>query len=227
QRVDNHARVSTPDAKERWLELLVASVRDGTFVKLTLSRPCSADASLKNVIVRPVALRAGQRLTFVFRHDTRDITKNLTSEESLARIDTLLKGEFRAANLFTTGQSAQLEIRDGQGPRLALGQPRHASAPQTAHDRARKRLVDPKQSRWLHALGVTTSEGKVRAGMEAKFRQINKFVEILRPILGRTGRERADGVLPAESAASRMLSARSLTLVDMGCGKGYLTFAAY
>ncbi len=227
QRVDNHARVSTPDAKERWLELLAASVRDGTFVKLTLGRPCCADASLKNVIVRPVALRAGQRLAFVFRHDTRDITKNLTSEESLARIDTLLKGEFRAANLFTTGQSAQLEIRDGQKPRLALGQPRHASAPRTAHDRARKRMIDPKQSRWLHALGVTTPEGKVCAGMEAKFRQINHFVEILRPLLGRTGGDRTEGVPPPESAGARFLKARHLSLVDMGCGKGYLTFAAY
>src|SRR3989454_6706036 len=97
-RVDNHARVSVPDAKQRWLELLTAAVRDGTFVKLNLSRPCCADASLKNVIVRPVALRAGQRLSFVFRHITRDITKNLTREEGLRRIDTLLNGGFRAAN---------------------------------------------------------------------------------------------------------------------------------
>src|SRR5438128_245132 len=226
-RLDNHARVSVPDAKQRWLELLTAALRDGTFVKLALSRPCGADASLKNVFVRPVSLRAGQRFSFVFRHATRDITKNLTREAGLTRIDTLLNGEFRAANLFTTGQSAQLELRDGQKPRLVLGQPRHASAPEPTHDRARKRMIDPKQSPWLHALGVTTAEGKVCVGMEAKFRQINNFVEILRSILGRTGRERAAGVPPAESAASRMLSARSLTLVDMGCGKGYLTFAAY
>ena len=225
--VDNHARVSVPDAKQRWLELLTAALRDGTFVKLTLSRPFGADASLKNVFVRPVSLRAGQRFSFVFRHATRDITKNLTREAGLTRIDTLLNGEFRAANLFTTGQSAQLELRDGQKPRLVLGQPRHASAPEPIHDRARKLLIDPKQSPWLHALGVTTAEGKVCVGMEAKFRQINKFVEILRSLLGRTGRERADAVPLAESAASRRLSARSLTLVDMGCGKGYLTFAAY
>src|SRR6185503_11271913 len=201
KRVDNHARVSLPDAKQRWLELLTAAVRDGTFVKLTLSRPFGADASLKNVFVRPVSLRAGQRLSFVFRHATRDITRNLTCEAGLTRINNLLSGEFRAANLFTTGQSAQLELGDGQKPRLMLGQPRHASAPEPAHDRARKRLIDPKRSPWLHALGVTTAEGKVCAGMEAKFRQINKFVEILRPLLGRTGRARFDGIPPTESSA--------------------------
>ena len=226
-RVDNHARVSVPDAKHRWLELLSAAVRDGTFVKVTLSRPCCADASLKNVLVRPVALRAGQRLSFVFRHRTRDVTNNLTREEGLARIDTLLEGEFRAAHLFTTGQSAQLELNDGQKPRLVLGQPRHVVAPEPTHDRAKKRWIDPKQSPWLHALGMTTAEGKMCAGMEAKFRQINKFVEILQPLLCRTERVRADNVPPAEFVARRLLPARSLRLVDMGCGKGYLTFAAY
>ena len=228
---------------------------------------------MNNVLVRPVALRAGHRLSFVFRQIDRDITKNFTPEEGLVRIAELLTGEFRAANLFTTGQSAQLDVRDGQKPRLMLGQPRHASAPET-HDRSKKRLIDPKQSPWLHALGVTTAEGKVCAGMEAKFRQINKFVEILQPLLGGTRRIRAEKVAPAGSsacvlrgvpssaaatsarssgsgypnatsptsasapedgrtplntysAAGRMLSARPLTLVDMGCGKGYLTFAAF
>src|SRR3989442_2893433 len=175
--MDNHARVSVPDAKKRWLELLTAAVRDGTFVKLTLSRPFGADASLKNVFVRPVSLRAGQRLSFVFRHATRDITKNLTREAGLTRIDTLLSGEFRAANLFTTGQSAQLELRDGQKPRLVLGQPRHASAPDPTHDRARKRLIDPKQAPRLRSLGRTTAEGQACLATQARYRQINKFVE--------------------------------------------------
>jgi hypothetical protein len=168
-----------------------------------------------------------------------------------------------------------LELCDGQTPRLVLGRPRHASVPEPSHDRAKKRLIDPKQSPWLHALGVTTAEGRVCAGMEAKFRQINKFVEILLPLLGRTGCDLAQNVPPAESSvhvlggvrpssaaatsarssgsdcpnatgspcvsasedgrtplntfssAGRMLSAGSFTLVDMGSGKGYLTFAAY
>jgi SAM-dependent methyltransferase len=79
------------------------------------------------------------------------------------------------------------------------------------HDRVKKRLIDPKQSLWLHALGVTTADGKVAKGMEAKFRQINKFVEILEHLLDDAGLDEKD----------------NLILVDMGSGKGYLTFAAY
>src|SRR5205085_1927787 len=169
--VAHHARVALSDAQLQWLELLADAVRDGTFVKLTLSRHRGADATLKNVFVRPVALRAGARLSFVYHHATRDVTKNLTPDEGLARIESLLNGVFDAANLFTTGQSAQLNLGDAQEPRLIVGRPAHAAAPQTRHDRAKKRWIDRKHSPWLHGLGVTTSDGEVRAGMEAKFRQ--------------------------------------------------------
>jgi hypothetical protein len=46
--------------------------------------------------------------------------------------------------------------------------------------------------------------------MEAKFRQIDRFVEIMIPLLTDAG-----------------LSSAAVSLLDMGCGKGYLTFALY
>ena len=66
-----------PDACARFFELLRDSVRDGTLVKLTLGGRRGADPTLRNIFVRPVSLKAGPRLSFVYRHDTRDITKNL------------------------------------------------------------------------------------------------------------------------------------------------------
>jgi len=198
------------DRKTEFLDCCRNAVRSGTFVKLTLSSHRGADATLKKVLVRPVVLRAGPRLSFVYRHATRDITKNFTRDEGIARIETLLGDEFQTANLSTTERSAQLELRVGRKPRLVVGKPVQVSAPDGKHDRAKDRLIHPDSS-WLHALGVTTSEGRVAKGMEAKFRQINKFIEVLQPLLGEAGLDGKD----------------NLTLVDMGCGKGYLTFAAY
>jgi len=226
--LDHPPRVVVPDAQLQWLELLADAVRDGTFVKLTLSRHRGADPTLKNVFVRPVALRAGRRLSFVYRHVTRDVTKNLSPDEGLARIESLLNGEFHAANLFTTGQSAQLDLGDDREPRLTVGRPRHAAAPETKHDRAKTRWIDPKRSPWLHGLGVTTSEGEVRAGMEAKFRQIHRFVEILQHLLAEAEDQGAVRLPPPPgSAVSGLPAQHSPAVVDMGCGKGYLTFATY
>jgi SAM-dependent methyltransferase len=202
--------VST-SVKDKLLALLNDAVRNGRLVKLTLSGYRGADATLKNVFVRSVVLRDGPRLSFVYRHTTRDITKNFTHEEGLAHVATLLAAEFQTANLFTTDQSAQLELRDGRAPRLVTGKPGPVPVPDTAHDHAKKRLIDPKESPWLHGLGVTTVDGKVAKGMEAKFRQINKFVELLQHLVRESPIDASD----------------SLTLIDMGCGKGYVTFAAY
>jgi SAM-dependent methyltransferase len=201
----------SPNAKDKLLTLLDNAVRNGKLVKLTLSGYRGADPTLKKVSVRPVVLRDGPRLSFVYRHTTRDITKNLTHEEGLAQIATLLGAEFQTANLFTAEQSVELKLRDKHNSRLIVGKSTHTATPEMTHDRPKKRLVDPKQSIWLHALGVTAPDGKVAKGMEAKFRQINKFVELLQHLMRES---------PLDASAS-------LTLVDMGCGKGYLTFAAY
>lgn len=203
--------MSDSAAISKWQQLFRAAVEGGTLVKLTLGHYAGSDGTLKNVFVRPVALKAGLRLSFVYRHATKDITKNLTPAEGVTQVEALLGTEFRSAHLFTTTQAVQLEWRKHGEPKLTVTQAAHAAPASTGHDRARKRFIEAKGSAWLHAVGVTTTEGAVCDGMTAKFKQINKFVEVLEHLL-------ADAKLDQRPA---------LHLVDMGCGKGYLTFAAY
>ncbi|MBK9989631.1 MAG: SAM-dependent methyltransferase [Verrucomicrobia bacterium] len=202
--------MAQPTARDRFLALLQTSVHDGTLVKLTLGKHRGADASLKNIFVRPVALKTGQQLSFVYRHATRDITKNLPPAEALAIITHLIGSDFLDAHLFTPLQTAQLEIaKDGQARisiKTAASAP--AAAP-AAHDREREYLIPPDEP-WLQALGITNDRAQPREGMSAKFRQINKFIELLSHLTAET-------TLPAD---------RPFRIVDMGCGKGYLTFAA-
>src|SRR4051812_5874820 len=99
---------SPPPARPRFLDLLRAAVRDGSLVKLTLGKYRGSDASLQNLFVRPVTLKAGPHLTFVWRHATRDITKNHSPGEALALLEPLVGGDFLDAHLFTPAQMAQL-----------------------------------------------------------------------------------------------------------------------
>ena len=68
---------------------------------------------------------------------------------------------------------------------------------------------------FLQALGVMTDAGKVVAAKYDKFRQINRFVELL------------DDVLPAVSQAPLQAQevGAPLQILDFGSGKSYLTFA--
>ena len=102
----------------------------------------------------------------------------------------------------------------------------------TRHDRAKSRLLEA-DAPWLRALGVTTPEGKVRTDMTAKFRQIHRFVEILGHCLAPSSTN-LPSPRPPPVGRERVWECPSpispppvIRLVDMGCGKGYLTFAAH
>jgi len=212
-----------PTARDRFLALLGAAVSNGALEKLTLGKHRGTDATLRNLFVRPVALKAGPQLCFVWRHATRDITKNLPPAEALAQIESLLGSTFLDAHLFTSSQIAQLECALDGSSRLAVktvaAGPRAVAS--GGHDRMKSHLI-PATSSWLRALGVTNDRGQPRAEMAAKFRQIQKFTELLRDLLD-------EAKLLASSAPSsdesERVEDRSLRIVDMGCGKGYLTFA--
>ncbi len=210
-----------PDARPRFLSLLQSAIRDGTLVKLTLGKHRGADATLHNLFVRPVSLKAGPHLSLLWRHATRDITKNHPPAEALALIEPLIAGDFLDAHLFTPVHTAQLETRPDGTVRLSVKTATVAPAPAAdGHDRAKSHLIAG-DAPWLRALGVTNDRGLPREGMAHKFRQIQKFTELLAQLLAE-----ADLIEPDSARSHEHQRVDSvLRIADMGCGKGYLTFA--
>lgn len=196
------------DSHSRFVGRVVDALADGSFVKLTLATPSEDAGSLRRVLGRRVELGSGPHLQLTFRHPTSDEIDNVAFDDVEARIGGLIGPTLRSANLFTTGGDHQLQWRRDAWV-LSRSRPTHTSVPSMAHDREKNRAVDL-DPRWLEGLGVLASDGKVRRGMEAKHRQILRFVEIFDHAL----RDVVTG-------------GREVRVVDMGCGKGLLTFAAW
>ena len=184
-----------------------SAVGDGSLVKLTLGKPSGDDPTLENLFVRPVVLKSGQKLAFVWRHATRDVTKNHDPKEALDILEPLLGKDFLDAHLFTSTGTVQLETGKGTS-RIRLMAKAKANAALTGNDRQKRRPIEA-GAPWLRALGVTDPGGRPVSDMADKFRQIQKFGEILGHLI-------KEAPLPKE---------RVLRVFDMGCGKGYLTFA--
>jgi hypothetical protein len=203
----------TPSARDRFLDLLRAAVHDGTLTKLTLGKHRGADATLKNLFVRPVTLKSGPQYSFVWRHQTRDVTKNHPASQALAVLEPLVGTDFLDAHLFTAAQNAQFESDAAGKARLHVKSVSAATAsaqpPAGTHDRAKTHLI-PAQAPWLRALGVTNERGQPQRDMADKFRQIQKFAELLQHLVSEAW--------PSEPGTH-------LEIADMGSGKGYLTFA--
>src|SRR5215212_3430407 len=98
------------DDRERFFAALDESLDGGTFVKLTLAKYRGVEAELKNVYIRPVELKDGRRLSFLYRYKTRDAVKNHTHEEGARSLRELLRGGFASGHLFTSKEDLRLEV---------------------------------------------------------------------------------------------------------------------
>ena len=180
------------------------------FSKLVLGKPLAAAGDLVRVTVRPIALKGEARLSFVYTHATRDVTKNLTPTEGQAALHELLTQRLANAHLHTDDEEVQL-LTSKRGKRTLL---RHKTTNSTearaTHDREKHRYVDQNQP-FLTALGVTNEQHQIVPAMARKWKQINKFVEVLDHAL----------------ASTALKDAASIDVVDFGSGKGYLTFATH
>jgi SAM-dependent methyltransferase len=196
---------------EQFVAALEASLADGSFVKLTLAKPRGAEADLKNVYVRLVAVRGRTQLSFLSRYRTKDVVKNRPADEGVRAVRELLGAQFQSGHLFTLESDWRIDFNRRGEPRLARRPPTFTEPPPAEHDRRKRRAVEAEGSVYLRALGVTDERGAVRAGAGDKFRQINRFVEIVGDLL----------------ASSPLAGREEISVVDMGAGKGYLTFAVY
>jgi hypothetical protein len=213
-------------ALDRFLERCAAGFSGGAAVTVLLSKHRGAEPDLQRATVRPIALRGEPHLSFVYRHTTRDVTKNLPRDAGLRMLRELLGPVFRNAHLRTPDEVVELAISQ-RGVSTLRSTP-VAAAPASdaidrpagalAHDREKQRWIDVTRP-FLTELGVTTAAHTVVPAMSRKWKQINKFVEVF------AGALQASRLLEADPARPDAL--RPVRVVDFGAGKGYLTFAVH
>ncbi len=195
---------------EKFIAEFARSLTEETFVKMTLGNYKGADEHLQKLLLRLIETRKGNRLFFLYRYDTRDTAKNHDFIESIKILSKILGTDFFSGHLFTTENDFQLDIGRKGKSRLNIAKPTFKTKPALDHDREKRRFVNT-DSFYLRALGVTTDRGEIRDKQHDKWKQINKFVETLAALFDKSG----------------LKDRTKLNIVDMGSGKGYLTFATY
>ena len=143
--------------------------------------------------------------------------ENLTTANAMDRLNTLA-AEFDQINLMTTLGNCELRRSKG-GKETLIGATniRKAldntpAAPQKitigGNDKVKRRILTGAEP-FLIELGVSDQNGRVHDKKQAKYRQINRFLELIRDM---------ETQLPAEG---------TLHIADLCCGKSYLSFAVY
>ncbi|MFD2171510.1 class I SAM-dependent methyltransferase [Tumebacillus lipolyticus] len=193
------------------LESLLIELIDGQkLTQANLSNLRQKDqVSFRKVTVKPVLVKQELKYQFTYHFEKKTTNENLTPSEAHAKLRDLLQTVFRQAMLHSQAADHQVLISKKEKVTILKQKATKANV-ELVHDRKKKYLLaEGKPVPFLIELGVMNQEGKVLAKKYDKFRQINRFLEMIDDVVPFLNRE------------------RRLNIVDFGCGKSYLTFALY
>jgi len=162
------------------------------------------------VQIRPVDLKGKIHLQFSYFDEKKDTTKNYL-DDAASKVDELLALPFR--NIFVESQSGKIQVNISKKGKAVLSEARSApaSTPDLGHDRQKNRILTADNaSPFLKAVGIMASDGRIKADMQKKFKQINEFLRLL-----------------AETDSFDSFQDKPIRVVDFGCGSAHLTFAVY
>jgi hypothetical protein len=190
-----------------FIELVKKSISEDDFVKLTFSKPLDSEEA-KNVFGRLIKIKKGLALSLVYRYKTKDITKNyLVIDEMETELKNLIQSKYSVVTLICSNEEIVFQNNQIRSKKIE----NTVEKPSIEHDKVKNYII-AENSEFLKLLGVSTTEGKVYKDQYDKFKQINKYVEIIESLLHQSDLLNQD---------------QRINIVDMGSGKGYLTFALY
>ncbi len=199
------------------LRLIEKSAQMGALKKAVFSKPC--DKTLKKAVLSSVFIGQEEKLQLEsFHTDNKAKHKNLKLDECAELADTIAL--FDQINLLTAAGDCEFK-RSKSGKTVLLGGNKLEKALFGEGDIQTFARIVPKSNNkiknyilsgdepFLKLLEVSDKNGRVYDKKQAKFRQINRFLELVRDI---------EEHLPSDGA---------LRICDLCCGKSYLSFAVY
>lgn len=180
-------------------------------VKLIFSDKRRKSIEFKKVTIRPIMAKESLAYQAEYTFDKKATHRNISQEDIAEFCYALVTESFKQVNVFTDNFDMQILASKPENPRVTK-KPSTLGCCNLAHNRVKNYVIpDGKPCDFLIRLGVMDKSGKVIPKHYAKFRQINRYLEIVEDVFP---------YLPKHED-------KPLKIIDFGCGKAYLTFAIY
>lgn len=179
-------------------------INNRTLKKIVFSKP------IDKLIIKTVGvlfIKDGENYLQLetFMKDGKAIHKNIAISDCTDKIISMIENEYNQTDIITTSGNCNI-LRSKKGKiHIVNNIINNDFVELKTHNKIKNRLLDGKEQ-FLYELGISDINGRVNDKRQAKFKQINRFLELV------------DDISPDDD---------NLTIYDLCCGKSYLTFAVY
>jgi len=176
--------------------------------KAVFSQPIDR-TDYQKVNIRPVILRGQLQYQLERFRDNKAYHQNLSGEELLKVVANDLEGRYRQALVVTDAETAQYSMKANGTYKKKVSGSVPLPGKVQSHNREKEYILKEGENiPALVDLGVFTADFKIVRAKYDKYKQINRFIELI-------------------DHAFKDYGKNEITILDFGCGKSYLTFILY
>ena len=185
-----------------------------TLVRVVLSgRRRNMQVEHERIDIRPVEIKGTIILQLTHSDGRATTTKNINPENKT--IMELLSSGY--ANITVESVDEAMSIRVTKSGDAQVHYEKKAFEQDLSHDKKKARLLDPSDP-FLLEVGIADHKGQIKPSKNDKYKQVEEFLRLLVPTL--------NAAIEAGQIAQPSKE-KPLSIVDLGCGHAYLTFAAH
>ncbi len=192
-------KTQLPDA----IAQLVEKITSPQFVRAVLSgQRRNLQPKYLRIDIKPVMLKDGVKLQIVSSDGKKDITKNVAADFDFAQ---LLNSGY--ANLLVDTETESFQVKVSKKDEALLSVSKVKLSRELAHDRQKQRML-AEGNQVFKSLDMADILGRIKPSKMDKYKQVDEFLRLISQTL--------DPELNKQDEVS---------VVDLGCGHAYLTFA--
>lgn len=180
-----------------------------TLIKISISSPFSKDEEFNKISVRPVTIKKKPCFQAERFKNNQVFHLNMSTEEFLVFLEDIFK-KYAQISFFKSGETITCSVSAGGKIKTKVSKNNlKAKATESGNNRRKEYIFNEGENiPALVDLGVFTPDFKIVKSKYDKFKQINRFIEIVNDAFVND-------------------SSKEITILDFGCGKSYLTFIIY
>ncbi|OON93555.1 MAG: SAM-dependent methyltransferase [Candidatus Epulonipiscioides saccharophilum] len=189
------------------MEKLIELFKSKILISGIFSNPRKKEGP-KKITIRPVVIKDNPLFQVETFQDNKAFHQNVTKSELIDLVSQNYK-HFKQLQLYTDESDFSILINKKGDTTIKKVAATKKMATNITHNKEKKYILNDATSKeFFIILGIMDQNGEIKPSKYDKFKQINKYIEII------------DNVIDE-------LNLTFYRIIDFGCGKSYLTFALY